>query len=117
MGGGAGVERILRVGLAGTGTMGQNHMRVIGARTDARLVAVSDPHPPALEDAVGHSGAQGFADPVAMLDEGNLDALVIATPTTAHARLALEALDRDIPVLIEKPIAANVEEGEEIVSR
>src|SRR5207244_2044701 len=51
------------------------------------------------------------------LDEADLDALVIATPTTAHATLALEAIDRDIPVLIEKPIAASVEEGEEIVAR
>jgi len=107
----------LRLGLAGTGTMGQNHLRVIGQRTDARLVAVSDPWPAALENATGKTGAQGFENPLAMLDEAQLDALIIATPTTSHAELALAAIDRRLPVLVEKPLAGTVDDAAEIASR
>jgi UDP-N-acetylglucosamine 3-dehydrogenase len=104
-------EKVVRVGLAGLGSMGRNHLRVIVARPDASLVAVADPLPEALAEAVGRSGAQGFAEPLAMLSEAELDALVIAAPTTAHLALAMGAIERGIAVLVEKPLAATLDEG------
>jgi myo-inositol 2-dehydrogenase/D-chiro-inositol 1-dehydrogenase len=71
-------ERELRVGLAGLGSMGRNHLRLLSARPDARLTAVADPVPAALAAATESSGAQGFAEPLAMIAEAELDALVIA---------------------------------------
>jgi UDP-N-acetylglucosamine 3-dehydrogenase len=95
--------------------MGRNHLRILSARPDARLVAVADPFPEALAAAVAQTGATGWADPLAMVAEAELDALVIAAPTTFHAPLALAAIERGIPVLVEKPLAATVEEGLAIV--
>ena len=109
-------EGRLRVGLAGLGSRGRNHLRVIAARPDAALAAVADPVPEALADAVERTGAQGFPEPLAMLSEVELDALVIAAPTTAHLPLALAAIERGIAVLVEKPLAATVDEGLAIVS-
>jgi predicted dehydrogenase len=106
----------LRIGLAGLGSMGRNHLRVLAARADCRLVAVADPVAAALEDAVARSGATGFAEPLAMLAEADLDAVVIAAPTTAHLALALAAIDRGIAVLVEKPLAATVDDGLRIVA-
>ena len=105
----------LRVGLAGLGSMGRNHLRHLSSREGCVLAAVADPDPDVLADAVAKTGAAGFADPLAMVAEAEIDAVVIAAPTTAHAPLALAALERGLPVLVEKPLAATVEEGIELV--
>jgi predicted dehydrogenase len=108
--------RELRIGLAGLGSMGRNHLRILAGRTDVRLVAIADPVPEALAAAVDTSGAQGFDEPLAMIAEAELDALVVAAPTTAHVPLALAAIARDVAVLVEKPLAETTEEGERIVA-
>ena len=77
----------------------------------AALAAVADPDAAALDSRVERRGAPGFADPLAMIDEAELDAVVIAAPTTAHVPLALAAIERGIPVLVEKPLAATVDDG------
>ena len=109
-------DRELRIGLAGLGSMGRNHLRVIGTRPNVRLVAVADPVTDALEAAAAQAGAAGFAEPLAMIAEADLDALVIAAPTTAHLPLALLAIERGIAVLVEKPLAPTVEEARLIVA-
>ena len=106
----------LRIGLAGLGSMGRNHLRILSSRSDCTLAAVADPIPAALAAAVRSTGAQGFAEPLAMIAEADLDALVIAAPTTAHLPLALAAIERGTPVLVEKPLAADVADGERIVA-
>jgi UDP-N-acetylglucosamine 3-dehydrogenase len=108
-------ERRLRVGLAGLGSMGRNHLRILSARTDLVLAAVADPVETALTAAAAETGAQGFAEPLAMIAEADLDAVVIAAPTTAHVPLALAAIERGIAVLVEKPLAATTDEAMRIV--
>jgi len=106
----------LRLGLAGLGSMGRNHLRVIAAHPECRLAAIADPDPAALADAVARTGAEGFAEPGAMIAEAGIDAVVVAAPTTAHLALALAAIDRGLPVLVEKPLAATPDEAFEIVA-
>lgn len=109
-------DRQLRVGLAGLGSMGRNHLRILAARTDLRLAAVADPVADILDGATALSGAQGFAEPLAMIAEAELDAIIIAAPTTAHVPLALAAIARGTAVLVEKPLAATVDEAIAIVA-
>jgi predicted dehydrogenase len=106
----------LRVGLAGLGSIGQNHMRLLSAREDVRLAAIADPVGKTLRAAAKQTGAQAFPDALAMLEEAELDAVVIATPTTAHAAIALAAISHGLPVLIEKPMAATVDDGLRILA-
>ncbi|MFI5259557.1 MAG: Gfo/Idh/MocA family protein [Candidatus Limnocylindrales bacterium] len=106
----------LRLGLAGLGSMGRNHLRVISNHPDTALSAIADPDATALEGAVAQTGAKGFDDPLAMIREADLDGVVLAAPTTAHLALALAAIDRGLPVLVEKPLAATVEDALAIVS-
>ncbi len=106
----------LRIGLAGLGSMGRNHLRVISNHPETTLVAVADPDPAALGAAAGQTGAAGFADPLEMVRQTNLDGFVIAAPTTAHLPLALAAIERGLGVLVEKPLAATVEDGLAIVN-
>ena len=106
----------VRVGLIGLGSMGRNHLRILASMDGARLVAVADPDEAALAAATASTGALGFAEPLALLAEAELDAVVIAAPTTTHVGLALAAIDRGIAALIEKPLAATPPEAEAIVA-
>jgi UDP-N-acetylglucosamine 3-dehydrogenase len=108
--------RELRVGLAGLGSMGRNHLRILSGRTDLVLAAVADPVGAALAAATSQTGAQGFDEPLAMIAEADLDAVVIAAPTTAHVPLALAAIEQGIAVLVEKPLAATTDEAMRIVA-
>ena len=107
--------REVRVGLVGLGSMGRNHLRILSSMHGARLVAVADPDREALEGATSGSGAQGFAEPMALLGEADLDAVVIASPTTTHVALALAAIERGVATLVEKPLAATPEEAATLV--
>ena len=106
----------LRLGLVGLGSMGRNHLRVISNHPETTLAAIADTDPAALEAAVAQTGAQGFADPLAMIAEEELDGVVIAAPTTVHRALALAAIERGVGLLVEKPLAATVEDGLAIVA-
>ena len=60
----------LRLGLAGLGSMGRNHLRVISNHPETTLAAVADPDPAVLAAAVAQTEARGYADPLAMIDGG-----------------------------------------------
>jgi UDP-N-acetylglucosamine 3-dehydrogenase len=105
----------LRLGLAGLGSMGRNHLRVISSHPETVLAAVADPDPETLAAATTQTGAAGWADPLAMIREADIDAVVIAAPTTFHPDLAHAAIGRGVPVLVEKPLAATAEEAWAIV--
>ncbi|HEX7592431.1 MAG TPA: Gfo/Idh/MocA family oxidoreductase [Candidatus Limnocylindrales bacterium] len=106
----------LRLGLVGLGSMGKNHLRVIAAHPETTLAAIADPDGAAIEAAMAQTGATGFGDALEMIGSARLDGLVIAAPTTAHVALALAAIDHGLSVLVEKPLAANVDDGLAIVT-
>lgn len=108
--------REMRVGLIGLGSMGRNHLRVLGGLPGVRLAAIADLDAAALAAAAVDSGAAVFAEPMTMLAEAELDAVVIAAPTTSHLRLTLAAVERGIAVLVEKPLAATSAEADQIVA-
>jgi UDP-N-acetylglucosamine 3-dehydrogenase len=105
----------LRLGLAGLGSMGRNHLRVISGHPEAVLAAVADPDAETLAAATAQTGAAGWSDPLAMIREADVDAVVISAPTTFHPGLAHAAIERGLPVLVEKPLAATAEEAWSIV--
>lgn len=106
----------LRVGLVGLGSMGRNHLRNLVVRSDATLVAMADPSEDARAAASVQTDAHAYADPLDLIAEGGLDAIVVAAPTTLHHAIAMAAIDRRIAVLVEKPLAATVPEGRELVA-
>jgi UDP-N-acetylglucosamine 3-dehydrogenase len=105
-----------RLGLIGLGTMGRNHLRVISDHPDTVLAAVADVSSDALEAAVQQTGARGFIDPLELIAAADIDGLVVASPTTSHRAQAIAAIERGLPVLVEKPLAATVDDALAVVS-
>ena len=108
--------RELRVGLIGLGSMGRNHLRVLGGLPGVRLAAVADPDDVALAAATAGTDAQAFSEPLSLLAEADLDAVIIAAPTTSHLGLTLATIERGIAVLVEKPLAATPADADRIVA-
>src|SRR5437763_7010218 len=105
--GGETVPSVLRIGLIGLGYWGPNYVRVIGEIPGAELTWVCDRRPAQLE-IVSASGAHATSDHDQVLSAGDVDAVVIATPTSTHAELAAAALAADKHVLCEKPLATTI---------
>lgn len=103
----------LRMAVVGAGVMGSYHARVIAQSLRCELVRIVDPDQEAgtrvaeRYGTVWHPELAGFAD---------LDALVVASPTEAHAPLVRAALSSDIPVLVEKPVSGELADTEELVA-
>ncbi len=105
-----------RVAVIGVGSMGKNHARVYSELPEAELVAVSDANL-ALAEAVGRQyGAAPYVSFEEMLEKERPEAVTIAVPTALHRDVAIKALDAGVHILVEKPIAATLEEGKEIIT-
>lgn len=107
---------IVRAGVAGVGHLGYHHARNYAALEGVRLAGVADP-----DEGRGGKAAKDFGVPwfrtVRELIDAGVDAVSVAAPTTAHHALTLELLDAGVDVLVEKPIAADIHEAEEMVAR
>jgi UDP-N-acetylglucosamine 3-dehydrogenase len=111
----ADTKRALRIGVIGAGIMGSNHARVLAGLPDTVLVGIVDPLPEHRARATELVGCRAFASVDELIAEG-IDAVTIAAPTHLHHEIALACIAHNIHVLVEKPIASSVEEGQEIVA-
>jgi UDP-N-acetylglucosamine 3-dehydrogenase len=101
----------LKVGVIGIGSMGINHARVYSQMKNVDLVGIADTDEERAEDAARLHGTIAYKNYKDLLDQG-LDGVSIVVPTTLHKKVALEAIERGINILVEKPIAGTVENAE-----
>jgi UDP-N-acetylglucosamine 3-dehydrogenase len=100
----------------GAGVMGSNHIRVLQDMDAVDLCAVADSvKAESLRKSKRRVVRSIYEDAEEMLSKEKLDAVVIAAPTSAHHRLALNALTRGLAVLIEKPMASDERECQEML--
>ena len=111
----ADAQQALRVGVIGAGIMGSNHARVLAGLPDVTLVGIVDPLPEHRTRATELVGCRAFTSLEELLAEG-VDAVTIAAPTHLHHEITLACIARNIHILVEKPIASSVEEGQEMVA-
>ncbi len=106
---------VLKAAVIGVGMMGRNHARVYAQMEGTRLIAAADPDTVALEPIARTYSAPVYTDHVRMLEEEKPDLVTIAVPTRLHREVSIQAMKRGVHVFLEKPIAANLEDGQEIV--
>lgn len=103
------------VAVIGVGEHGRNHARELRQVAGAELVGVFDLRTDRAREVAAELGVKAFKS----LEEAlaAVRAVSVVIPTTHHAELALEAFERGVDVLLEKPISSTVEEADELIRR
>lgn len=94
----------LRLGLVGVGKMGLSHLAIANSHDDIEVAGVCDSQGFLLAGLRSQTDLPTFKDFESMLDSAGLDVVIIATSTPSHFDLATAALERRIPVFVEKPL-------------
>jgi predicted dehydrogenase len=105
----------IRITVAGAGLIGQAHIKVLGSSPSCMLSAIVDPSPAAVEVAA-KAGVRLYKTLDDLLLTNRPDGLILSTPNQLHVSQALKCIDAKLPILLEKPIATTVAEGEKIVA-
>jgi scyllo-inositol 2-dehydrogenase (NAD+) len=102
----------LNVGLIGLGRLGRVYARDLASRiAETRLVAVADPVGTLAQDVAAEFDVpRHYTDPVALIDDRSVDAVVIVSPTDTHGELVVAAAARRKPTFCEKPPALSLDE-------
>ena len=104
----------LRAGVVGVGHVGRHHARILAELPEVDLVAVADIDAARAGAAADRSGCRAESRASALLDD--VDAVTVAVPTEAHRQVAEPFLERGIPVLVEKPIAASLADADALIA-
>ena len=105
----------VRFGVVGVGGMGGNHARAFAEIEEATLVAVADVNAATADKVAGETGAVAFESAEELIEKGDVEALLIATPHFFHPPVAMHAAAHGIHVLSEKPIAVTVSAADAMV--
>ena len=105
----------LRTAVIGVGSMGKNHARINWELPDVELVGVADDNLDTVNAVARKYDTKPYSNYIELLDDAKPDAVTLAAPTIYHHDIALDIIERGIPLLIEKPIAYTIEEGKKIV--
>lgn len=108
---------ITRIGLLGTGRIGQAHARSIAALPGVELAWACDPFIAGAEAIAQQHGTRATADPAEVFADSSVDGVIIATPTSTHVDLIEQALAAGIPALCEKPIDLDITRVESVRDR
>ena len=104
----------IKVGVVGTGHLGNLHAKMYAQIATADLVGVYDADTAKAERVAKEHGTKAFSDLGKLLE--SVQAVNIATTTTAHYDVARQALDRGIHTFIEKPITETIDQAKELVA-
>jgi UDP-N-acetylglucosamine 3-dehydrogenase len=108
---------MIKTAVIGVGSMGKNHARVYVEIPDSELVAVVDANKETVKNIANKYGVRGYTDYQEMLKTEKPEAVSIAVPTMWHEKVAVAALEAGAHILIEKPIASTLEEGQRIIKK
>ena len=103
----------VRLCLLGAGRWGKRYIETIGTLEDAELSALAARTPEGLAKAP--EGCRTFGDWRHAVEAPEVDGVIIATPPSLHAEMALFSLARARPVLIEKPLALDLERADHVL--
>lgn len=107
-------DRKIKVGVIGTGALGQHHTRIYGELEGAELAGVYDVDQARAAEIAGKNGTRAFASMDDLIR--NVEAVSVVVPTDRHREVAGTLIEHGLHVLIEKPIAATTTEAEELVA-
>jgi predicted dehydrogenase len=108
-------DKPIRVAVVGAGEFGRNHVRVWRETQGAELAGIVDTNAERAEKIAAEFGVRVLPGIEALAAE-KVEAVSLAVPTKEHARIGCQLLDADHDVLVEKPIAASLEEADHLIA-
>ncbi len=105
------------VAVVGTGFWGKNHARVYKELAETELIAICDIDPQRAKAVANQFGAKPYTSTAKMLKNKDIEAVSICTWSTALAKEATKAVEAGRHVLVEKPMAANVKQAENLLNK
>ena len=113
------MSKKIKLGIIGIGNMGSAHAKNLknGKCPEIELVAIADNNPERIEWAKEQEYAENityFNDAIEMLDSGMIDSCLIAVPHYQHTQYAIECLNRNIHVMVEKPAGVYTKQVKEM---
>lgn len=103
---------MIKLAVVGLGKMGLSHQAMINAHPRVTVAAVCDGTGYVLDVLNKYTGVKTYTDFDTMLAEVALDAIIIATPSSMHAKMVSAALAKGLHVFCEKPFCLDTREGE-----
>ena len=103
----------IRMAVVGAGQFGRHHCRVVHESARARLAAVVDTDAARAAEAAAPAGALALADYRELA--GRADAAIVAAPTCVHAEIGCALMAAGLDVLVEKPIAPDMQSAARLV--
>ena len=107
-------QKQLRVGVVGTGSLGFHHARILRDIPDVKMEGFFESRPERAQEVTEELGIDSRKSLADLLDR--VDAVVIAVPTVEHESVATAALARGIHVMVEKPMAPDLEAADRILA-
>jgi predicted dehydrogenase len=106
---------VIKVGVVGLGKMGLSHHALLHAHPDAEaVVCESSKYVRGVLEK--NTGVRGYGDYEEMLAGAELDAVVIATPSSSHAAMVRAAFERGLHVFCEKPLTLSPADSDELAA-
>lgn len=102
----------IKVGIIGVGNMGKNHARVYSEIAD--LVAISDIDKDKGQEIANKYNVAFYMDYRKMIQAEQMEAISVAVPTAIHKNVVFDTLRKNIPTLVEKPIAGNLSDAKKM---
>src|SRR5262245_12791916 len=103
----------VRVGVLGVGALGRHHVRTTAQTAGATLVGAYDPRPDRARFAEEHGG-RVFADARSLIEDS--EAVIVASPTRTHRQVAATVLGAGRHCLVEKPLASDASECDDLLA-
>lgn len=103
-----------KIAVAGAGYIGLAHIDCLRSSATCVLSAIVDPSPTAASVAV-KEGVPLFNSLDELIESERPDGIILATPNQFHVSHALTCMEAGLPILLEKPIATTLDEGERLV--
>lgn len=105
-------RRPIRVGVIGVGRQGERHSRVYSNLAGVHFVGVSDLSAERGRSVADRYGVEFYLNFTELL--AHVDAVTVATPTDVHLPVVTECLRREVHVLVEKPLASDVDQARQL---
>jgi predicted dehydrogenase len=105
----------MKIGIIGAGFWGIKHAIAIASTPDVKLVAASRTNQSALQEFTDRFGGAGYPDYRDLLADQDVEAIIIATPHDRHTSIVADAAQAGKHILLEKPMAPNLDECDQIL--